>query len=89
MPKLRLTEQQQRERALQTAIARAAAAQGFKLEKEIAGLLGMSPPNYSYYKKSGFQSMSLETFARLVRGLGITGQELCACFGVPYREVSA
>lgn len=89
MSKLRLTDQQRRERALKIAIARAAAAEGLERDKDIAKVVGMTDRTYSYYKQKKFQNTNLEQFGRLARSLRLTGREVCAAVGIPYEETSA
>lgn len=84
MPKLRLTEEQRRERALMLVIARARLDNGLKDEEEAADFLGV--PHTSWYRqiKDPYHYWGLAKAAEKLRRLEVTDRELCEIFGVPY-----
>lgn len=84
MPKLRQTDQQRREVALAGAIARGAAYNGLKHDKDVAGSVGVTPASYCRYKANSFRNADFDLFCRLARRLGLTGEEVCRIVGVPY-----
>ncbi len=89
MPKARLTEQQERERALKRAIARAKVDLDLDGWPDVADYIGM--PRSTCYRKAEepYHGFGFGEAARLARKLGFTGRELCAIFGIPYDQKGA
>lgn len=86
MPKLRASDQQNRERALMCALARASIDCGLNCDRDVADRLNISPRMFSYRKEQCFQKVSLSEFGRMARVLHLTGKEVCEALGVPYEE---
>lgn len=86
MPRLRMTEQQRRERALLGAVGRGKACAGLNTDKAVAEAISVAPCTYSRLKAGAFQGMDLGKFGQLARTLGLTGREVCEAVGVPYHE---
>lgn len=87
MPKLRRTDQERREKALELAIARAKVQMDLPHDADIAAALGMSHGTYSCRKSRGlYRSFGLDKVSQLARGLRLTGPELCEIIGVPYAK---
>ena len=88
MPKLRMTDQQRREKALELALARTSTALSLPHDKNVAAYVGMTDRNYSYHKQKRFQAIDLYRFAHMARQLHMTGREVCDILGVPYEETT-
>lgn len=84
MPRPRLTEEQQREKALLRAIARAQVDMDLPDDQDIACVLGISSSVYSKRKKKLYQGFGFERASQLARQLHLTGKEVCEIIGVPY-----
>lgn len=84
MPRLRLTEQQQREKALQRAIARARVDMDLPLDQDVAQTLGMGQSAFSKRKKEPYRGFGFDQVSQMARKLHFTGKELCEIVGVPY-----
>lgn len=81
---MRLTDQQLRERALYSAIARAQMEHGCQYDKDAARLIGMTASTYYRYKREAFQGCNFWTFSKIARKLHLKDYEVCACLGIPY-----
>lgn len=81
MPKLRKSEQELRELALLGSVERAKAEMEVGTEA-LAARMGVSPSQIRRYKQSRYQNMTLEKFAKMVRVLGLTQDEVCKALGV-------
>ena len=81
MPKLRKSEQELRELALLGSVERAKAEMEVGTEA-LAARMGVSPSQIRRYKQSRYQNMTLEKFAKMVRGLSLTQDEVCKALGV-------
>ena len=84
MPKLRLTDQQQREKALKRVIARVRVDNDLDEEEAAAACLGV--PHTSWYRqiKDPYHFWGFDKAAAKLRRLEVTDRELCEIFGVPY-----
>lgn len=81
MPKLRKSEQELRELALLGSVERAKAEMEVGTDA-LAARMGISPSQIRRYKQSRYQNMTLEKFAKMVRVLGLTQDEVCKALGV-------
>lgn len=88
MPKLRMTDQQRREKALMRALEKAKFENDLKYDIDVANRLGVVPVTYLRRKKKSFQTTPLQDFALMARVLHFTGREVCEIIGVPYKEVT-
>ena len=84
MPKLRLTEQQQREKALERAMARARVDMGLRKDVEVCDYLQIPKSTFSRYQQDPYKGFGLEAVAQLIRRMGFTTEEVCEIFGLPY-----
>lgn len=84
MPKLRLTEQQRREKALQRAIARARVDLDLPLDGDLCVYLKIPTSTFSRVKREPYRGFGFEKAAHLARELEFTDRELCEICGVPY-----
>lgn len=84
MPKLRLTEQQRREKALQRAIARARVDLDLLLDGDLCVYLHIPTSTYSRVKREPYRGFGFEKAGHLARELEFTDRELCEICGVPY-----
>lgn len=84
MPKLRLTDQQQREKALKLAIARGMVELGLDSDQAVIDYTGIKHTTYYRKIKEPYQGFGFAEAAELARKLRFTDRELCAIFGVPY-----
>lgn len=84
MPKLRLTERQQREKALKLAIARARVELDLADPADLIDHLGIAHTTYYRKAKDPYTGFGFEEVADFARKMGFTGRELCAIFGIPY-----
>lgn len=82
MPKLRLTEQQRREKALERAMARARVDLGLHKDMDVCAYLQIPRSTFSRFQAAPYKSF--ERVAHLVRRMEFTDRELCEIFGVPY-----
>lgn len=87
MPKLRQTEQQRREKALLTTLAKAKIENDLAHDNDVANFLHMDVNTYRYRKRAAFQRTPLEDFARMARMLRFSGRDVCAMLGVPYEDM--
>lgn len=87
MPKVIVTAQQRRDRALLRAIAAGKVDREIQSDTELADLLSVSKTTFSRQKQNAFSGMKLETFSRMVRELRFSPETLCEIFGVSSREV--
>lgn len=85
MPKLRLTEQQRREKALQRAIARARVDLDLPQDSDLCDYLNIPRSTYTRYKREPYHGFGFDQAAHLARALGFTGRELCEICGIPYK----
>ena len=81
MTKLRKSEQELRELALLGSVERAKAEMEVGTEA-LAARMGVSPSQIRRYKQSRYKNMTLEKFAKMVRVLGLTQDEVCKALGV-------
>lgn len=84
MPRLRMTEQQQREKALQRAIARARVDMDLPLDQDVADTLGLKRATFSDRKKDLYKGFGFDRASQIARQLRFTGRELCEIIGIPY-----
>lgn len=84
MPRLRMTDQQQREKALQRAVSRAGADLGLPRDQDVAQALGMGQSTFSKRKKDLYRGFGFDRASQLARQLHFTGKEVCEIIGVPY-----
>ena len=86
MPKLRLTERQEREKALRRAIARAKVDLDLEKESDLMDYLNIPRTTFYHKRQEPYRGFGFEEAAELARKLHFTAQELCAIFGVPYES---
>ena len=84
MPKLRLTEQQRREKALQRAIARARVDLDLPLDGDLCVHLNIPTSTFARAKREPYKGFGFAKAAHLARELEFTDRELCEICGVPY-----
>lgn len=84
MPKLRLTERQQREKALALAMARARVDLGLDGHPDVIAYTGIPPSTYYRKMEEPYEGFGFEEAADFARKMEFTGRELCAIFGIPY-----
>ncbi len=84
MPRPRLTDQQQREKALQRAIARARVDMDLPRDQDVAKTMGMGQSTYAKRKKDLYRGFGFDRASKLARQLHLTGKEICEIVGVPY-----
>lgn len=84
MPRLKMTEQQKREKALQRAVSRARVDLDLDMDQDLATFLGLPPSTFARRKKELFRTFGFEEAVALARRLSFTPREICEIFGVPY-----
>ena len=84
MPRPRMTEQQQREKALQRAVARAKVDVALPRDQDVAHAVGMGQSAYSKRKQDLYHGFGFDRASQLARHLHLTGREVCEIIGVPY-----
>lgn len=84
MPRLKMTEAQQREKALERALSRARVDLDLDQDQEVASFLNLHPSTFARRKKELYRSFGFEEAASFARRLNFTAQEICDIFGVPY-----
>lgn len=86
MPKLKPTEQQARETAIRSAVARGMARKSLHSVGELADALDINPGTLYHYRAGNYQKMDFGKFSRMARYLGLTAEEVCAAVGVNYER---
>lgn len=84
MPRPRMTEQQQREKALQRAVARAKVDMDLPRDQDVAQTIGMGQSAYSKRKQDLYRGFGFDRASQFARRLHLTGKEVCEIIGVPY-----
>lgn len=87
MPKLRMTDQQKREKALAKATVRAQVDEELPRDQDVAERLGITPGAYAKRKLNPYRAYGFEEAGNMARKLKFTGRELCEICGVPYAPV--
>jgi len=86
MPKLRMTEQQRRERVLVGAVARAMAEEDLHTDAQAGQFVGIPESSFWRYRRDKFQKIPFQQFCKMARRLNLTGWEVCAAIGIPYAD---
>lgn len=84
MPRPRLTDRQQREKALQRAVARARVDLDLPRDQDMAQALGMGQSALSKRKQDLYRGFGFDRASQLARQLHLTDKEVCEIVGVPY-----
>lgn len=79
-----MTEQQQREKALLRAMARARVDMDLPYDRDVAQVLDVGKSSFCDYKKDPYRSFGFQKASHFCRKLRLTGKEVCEIIGVPY-----
>lgn len=81
MPKLRMTEEQQREKALRRAMARAQVDLDLPMDQDVADYLGLTRSTYGRRKQEPFSAFGFAQAVKFSRRMGFTAPEVLEIFG--------